>query len=90
MIAAENKRIDYTGLIDRTLKEFVSEVQLHPYNFLSESDVKCKLFMMLYRHKEINRLRKTLDGRLISPLHSEVCARAHDRLSFQSEPMKAG
>jgi len=72
MMAAENKWIDYTGLIDRTLKEFVYEVQLHPYNFLSESDVKCKLFMMLYRHKEINRLKKTLDGRLISPLHSEV------------------
>lgn len=68
----ENKWIDYSGLINKTLKDYVSEVQLNPYNFLSERDVQCTLFMMLNSHKEINNLQKTLDGRKISPLHSEV------------------
>lgn len=68
----ENRWIDYSGLINKTIKEYVSKVQLHPYNFLSEGDVQCALFMMLSNHKEISDLKKTIDGKRISPLHSEV------------------
>lgn len=66
------ERIDYVEIALRSIRELVTEFKSNPYNFFSESDVKCRLFMMLHRDDSISRLKKTVDNEMISPLHSEV------------------
>lgn len=66
------ERIDYVEIAERYIKQLVTEFENNPYNFFSESDVKCRLFMMLYQDSVISELKQTTDGKWISPLHSEV------------------
>lgn len=54
------------------LKEIKSDFENNPFNFLSEGDVKCYLFMKLSKEFNFSKLRRTEDGQWISSLHSEV------------------
>lgn len=65
-------RVDYARLAEQYIKELVSEFVRNPFNFFSESDVKCRLFNMMFQNSEIGRLKRTMDGKQIYPLHSEV------------------
>jgi len=67
-----SERIDYAVIAERHIKELVSEFNSNPFNFFSESDVKCRLFNMLFQNSEIGKLKRTTDGKQIYPLHSEV------------------
>lgn len=67
-----HERIDYAGIVERSIHELVTEFKDNPYNFFSESDVKCRLFMILHRDDYIRNLKETMDHKRISPLHSEV------------------
>jgi hypothetical protein len=67
-----HEKINYFGIIEGHIRELVAEFKNNPYNFFSESDVKCRLFMMLCRDGAISELKRTIDGKMISPLHSEV------------------
>jgi hypothetical protein len=66
------ERMNYVELVERNIRELVTELKGNPYNFFSESDVKCRLFMMLHRDNYICNLKETMDHKQISPLHSEV------------------
>jgi hypothetical protein len=65
-------KIDYAGIVERSIQELITEFKGNPYNFFSESDVKCRLFMILCRDDHIRTLKRTRDGKMISPLHTEV------------------
>ena len=49
-----------------------SEFETNPFNFLSESDMKCCLFMELWKNPELSQLKRTSNKQKISSLHSEV------------------
>lgn len=66
------QRINYSVIAEATIRKLVREFENNPHNFFSEGDVKCRLFMLLFQNRKIRRLKKTRDGKLISPLHSEV------------------
>jgi len=66
------EKIDYARIAKQRIRELVDEFKNNPYNFFSESDVKCRLFLLLYENDEFKRLKCTTDGKLISPLHTEV------------------
>jgi len=59
-------------IVEDCIKTVKFEFEQNPYNFLSEGDVQCRLFLELYQRKELSRLEETRDGRKIIPLHSEV------------------
>ena len=40
--------VDYARIADQYIRELVSEFNNNPYNFFSESDVKCRLFNMMF------------------------------------------
>jgi len=63
---------DYSRIATRYIKQLANEFKNNPYDFLSESDVKCKLFMILSQDNALSGLKPTNDGKQISPLHSEV------------------
>jgi hypothetical protein len=63
---------DYFRIATRYIKQLANEFKTNPYDFLSESDVKCRLFMILSRDNALSSLKPTNDGKQISPLHSEV------------------
>lgn len=65
-------KVDYARLAERYIRELVSDFVSNPFNFFSESDVKCRLFNMMFQNSEIGRLKRTTDGKHIYPLHSEV------------------
>lgn len=62
----------YCSIADRCIKQLLDEFTTIPSLFFSESDMKCRLFIMLFQHKQISVPRKTIDGQLTSPLHTEV------------------
>jgi hypothetical protein len=66
------EKVDYARSAERYIRELVSDFVSNPFNFFSESDVKCRLFNMMFQNSEIGRLKRTMDGRQIYPLHSEV------------------
>jgi len=66
------KNINYVQIAERYIKELVTDFKNNPYNYFSESDVKCRLFMMMYKNSAISAPKQTIDGKMISPLHSEV------------------
>jgi len=66
------ERASYVEIVEHHIRELVTEFKNNPYNFFSESDVKCGLFMMLRKDRAISELKHTTDGKMISPLHSEV------------------
>lgn len=59
-------------MVMKHLKEIKSDFENNPFNFLSEGDVECHLFMKLFKEHNLSKLKTTEDGQLISPLHSEV------------------
>lgn len=67
-----SKETEYIAIVERSIRELVTEFEGNPYNFFSESDVKCRLFMILQRYDYIHTLKETMDHKMISPLHSEV------------------
>jgi len=72
------EKVDYARLAERYIRELVSDFVSNPFNFFSESDVKCRLFNMMFQNSEIGRLKKTIDGKRIYPLHSEVTYFNHE------------
>lgn len=66
------EKIDYAELAEQYIRELVSEFSSNPFNFFSESDVKCRLFTMMFQNSEMGRLKTTMDGKSVYPLHSEV------------------
>ena len=67
-----SEEIEYTKAIENNIRILAKEFSVNPYNFFSESDVKCWLFMRLYGNHSLSDPRTTIDNKLISPLHSEV------------------
>jgi len=67
-----SERVDYARIAEQYIRELVSEFNKNPYNFFSESDVKCRLFNIMFQNSDVGRLKRTTDDRLIYPLHSEV------------------
>lgn len=59
-------------IVMKHLKKMKSDFENNPFNFLSEDDVKCHLFMKLFKEFKFSKLKKTEDDQSISPLHSEV------------------
>ena len=66
------KNAPHIELLQGCIKELVLEFEKNPFNFLSEDDVKCHLFMKLWSKGNFDRLQRTEDGQEISALHSEV------------------
>ena len=62
----------YVDLLQSCINEIVSEFEENPFNFLSEDDVKCHLFMKLWTKGDFTKFQNTEDGQKISALHSEV------------------
>lgn len=59
-------------IVEDCINSVKFEFERNPYNFLSEGDVQCRLFLEFYQRKELNQMYETRDGRKIIPLHSEV------------------
>ncbi len=68
----EERAKRYLLITEKSVRGLVDYFKSHPYNFFSESDVKCVLFELLFQHKEMNTLEETFDGKLTWPPHSEV------------------
>jgi hypothetical protein len=62
----------YEKLLRTCIRETVSEFEKNPFNFLSEDDVKCHLFMKLWTKGNFHEFQRTEDGQEISALHSEI------------------
>ena len=62
----------YVDLLQSCINEIVSEFEENSFNFLSEDDVKCHLFMKLWTKGDFSKFQNTEDGQKISALHSEV------------------
>lgn len=67
-----HQNIQYVELLQSCINETVSEFEGNPFNFLSEDDVKCHLFMKLWTRGNFDKFQRTEDGQKISALHSEV------------------
>jgi hypothetical protein len=63
---------DYARIAAQCIKQLSAEFRENPYDFFSESDVKCRLIMTLLQHKAISSPKQSFDKKLISPLHTEV------------------
>jgi hypothetical protein len=63
---------DYSRIATGYIRQLTTEFKNNPYNFLSESDVKCRLHMIMCQDNALSGLKPTNDGKQISPLHSEV------------------
>jgi hypothetical protein len=68
----DNKASQYRKIAEQCIKQLLDEFTAMPSCFFSESDVKCRLFAMLFQHEQIRIPRRTIDGQLTSPLHTEV------------------
>lgn len=66
------KAEQYCRIAENSIKQLLGEFVENPAYFFSESDVKCRLFQLLFQHKQISTLGKTIDGKLTLPLHTEV------------------
>jgi len=62
----------YVGVLQDCIRETVSEFEKNPFNFLSEDDVKCHIFMKLWKKGNFDKFERTEDGQEVSALHSEV------------------
>jgi len=79
-----SRRLDFVKTAKACIKKLASEFTSNPYNFFSESDMKCRLYKLMFQYRNINKLRPTKDGKMIHPLHSEVRYFNHDgRLLYQ-------
>jgi len=67
-----SKHNDYLRLVNKCVKKLKHEFENNPFNFLSEDDIKCHLFMKLWEKREFCNLEETEDKQKISRLHSEV------------------
>lgn len=62
----------YSDIAKHCIQELLNEFTRNPYNFFSESDAKCILFMMLLQKEPIGNLEETRDRQHVWPLHTEV------------------
>lgn len=66
------KSRQYCIVAEKSIKQLLAEFINHPAYFFSESDVKCRLFQILFQYELINSPSKTIDGKFTWPLHTEV------------------
>jgi len=62
----------YSKIAEECILQLLGEYEKNPYNFFSESDVKCRLFTLLFQNKDMRAMSKTIDGKLTRPLHTEI------------------
>lgn len=62
----------YREIAQESLGQLLNEFTGAPSLFFSESDVKCRLFYILFQNDRINTPRRTSDGQYTWPLHTEV------------------
>lgn len=63
---------DVKSIIESSIDEITREFKEKPDVYLTESDIRCHLFMKLSQHREILQERITLDREFSIPLHTEV------------------
>jgi hypothetical protein len=67
-----NRTKTYSEIAEKCIRQLLDEFVKNPHNFFSESDVKCRLFALLFQHPQINIPMETMNGGLVWPLHTEV------------------